>query len=84
VAGVDFTKTFSPVLMKRSLRILIALTVENDWEMDQVDVITAYLNSPLDITVYMRQPPYFETVNKSTHVCKLIKSLYGLKQSGQN
>jgi len=84
VAGVDFTETFSPVLMKRSLRILIALTVENDWEMDQVDVITAYLNSPLDITVYMRQPPYFETANKSTHVCKLIKSLYGLKQSGRN
>ena len=49
-------------------------------------VVNAYLNSPLDVTVDMRQPPYayFEELDKNVFVCKLMKSLYGLKQSGRN
>jgi len=84
IAGVDFGETYSPVIMKRSLRILITLAIENNWEMEQVDVVNAYLNSPLDVTVYMRQSPYFEELDKNVFVCKLMKSLYGLKQSGRN
>ncbi|KAJ1523108.1 hypothetical protein ONE63_001001 [Megalurothrips usitatus] len=83
IAAVDFEETYSPVMRRRCLRILIAIAVENDWEIHQVDVIAAYLNSPLDVPVYMEQPLRYEEGGKS-FICKLKKSLYGLKQSGRN
>jgi len=66
------------------MRILLAIAVERQWEIDQIDVITAYLNSPLDVT--KEQPPYFSEPDRKPkdYVCKLIKSLYGLRQSGRN
>ena len=75
-------------MSKRSMRILLAIAVERQWEIDQIDVITASLNSPLDVTVYMEQPPYFSLSEPGRkpkdYVRKLIKSLYGLRQSGRN
>lgn len=84
IAGVDFGETYSPVMKRRCLRILVAIAVENDWEIHQVDVVAAYLNSPIDTPVYMNQPEMYEEDNKETFICKLNKSLYGLKQSGRN
>jgi hypothetical protein len=85
IEGLDFDDTYSPVMRKRCLRILIALAVENDWEIHQVDIVSAYLNSPIDVPVYMEQPPYFDKeYDPKSFVCKLSKSLYGLKQSGRN
>lgn len=62
---------------------MIAIAVENNWEIHQVDEVAAYLNSPLDVPVYMEQPFHYEEKDKDD-VCKLNKSLYGLKQSGRN
>lgn len=83
IAGVDFEETYSPVMRRRCLRILIAIAMERNWEVHQVDVIAAYLNSPLDVVVYMEQPPEFEDQrkNRREYVCQLKQSIYGLKQS---
>lgn len=84
VPGVDFEETYCPVVKRRSLRLLIAISVENDWTVEFLDVEGAYLNSPLQEEIFMRQPPYFEVNPGSGFVCKLNKSLYGLKQGGRD
>ena len=49
------------------------------WKIDQMGVKTAFLNGVLEEEVYVEQPLGFETHDWQTHVCKLKKSLYGLK-----
>ena len=84
VYGVDFDETSSPVVLKRSLHTIFALALEMDWEIDQVDVISAYLHSPLDHEVYMSQAPLCHEKDPVRFVYKLKKSVYGLRQSGKN
>ena len=55
--GVDFQDTFAPVARLSSIRVVIALAASEDWELHQMDVKSAYLNSPIDTAVYMRLPP---------------------------
>lgn len=81
--GVDFDETFSPVLRYSSLRALLALTAYYDLELEQMDVKTAYLNGTIDYDIYMKQPQGHEVKGKENLVCKLEKSLYGLKQAGR-
>lgn len=83
--GVDYLKTFSPIAKRRTLRILFALCAENEWNYEHIDVECAYLNSPLDEDIHMEQPEFFEILRKdrTQYVCKLKKSLYGLKQAGR-
>ncbi|KAK4404655.1 Retrovirus-related Pol polyprotein from transposon TNT 1-94 [Sesamum angolense] len=68
-------KTFTTV------RIILALTAQFDWELKQMDVKTAFLHGDLDEQIYMCQPSGFINKEKPNHVCLLKKSLYGLKQS---
>lgn len=86
VEGIDYMETFSPVISMKNIRLLLALATLNEWEIHQMDFVSAYLNSPIDVPIYMEQPPGFEIGDKSAKdiVCKLRKSLYGLKQSGKN
>lgn len=77
------TETFSPVARYSSIKLVIALAVENGFYMHQMDVLSAYLNSDLHDTVYMRQPEGFIHEQYPKRVLKLHKSLYGLKQSGR-
>ena len=79
--GTDYDETFCPVVRQESLRCLIALSVQNGLKLHQVDVATAFLNGTLEEEVYMRQPEGFEVNGKEHLVCKLKKSIYGLKQS---
>ena len=62
---------------------MVALAIEHEIYLHQMDVSSAYLNGDLHDTVYMKQPPYFEDRNCPDKVVKLKKSLYGLKQSGR-
>lgn len=80
--GVDYTETFSPV-SKDSLRIILALVAHYDLELHQMDVKTAFLNGDLDEEVYMNQPEGFWAPGKEDLVCKLKKSIYGLKQASR-
>jgi len=81
--GVDYEETFAPVAKYTSIRTLIALAAGGNFEIHQMDVITAFLNSNLKETVYVRQPEGYEVPGKEHLVCKLNRALYGLKQSGR-
>ena len=57
------------------------MAAHKDWEIDQGDIVTAFLLSNLDEEIYMEQPPGFVVAGKENYVCRLRKSIYGLKQS---
>jgi hypothetical protein len=59
---------------------MLALGAKMDWEIQQMAVKPAYLNGDLDEEIYMQQP---EGYAEGPEVCHLMKTLYGLKQSGQ-
>ena len=81
--GIDYTETFSPVSRKDSLRIIMALVAHYDLELHQMDVKTAFLNGDLEEEVYMSQPEGFIIEGQADMVCKLKKSIYGLKQASR-
>ena len=78
--GMDYTDTFAPVVHLETIRTLLALAISESWEMQQVDVKGAYLNGTIKEEIYMRQPEGYD--DNSGRLCRLIKSLYGLKQAG--
>jgi len=82
--GVDYTETFAPVARMSSLRTLLAIVAATDLELHQMDVKTAFLNGDLTEDIYMQQPPGFDMPGQRELVCKLQKSLYGLKQAGRS
>ncbi|CAB3992128.1 Retrovirus-related Pol poly from transposon TNT 1-94 [Paramuricea clavata] len=86
VPEVDYFETFSPTAKITSIRMLMQLALDLDMEVHQMDVKTAYLNAPVDCELYIEQPEGFVKHSESGEmlVCKLNKSLYGLKQSGRN
>ena len=79
--GTDYDETFCPVVRLESFRTLVALSVQNGLTLHQVDVTTAFLNGELEEEVYMSQPPGFVATDQQNLVCKLKKSIYGLKHS---
>ena len=84
VHGIDYDETFSPVVMIRSIRIILAIAAYYDYEIWQMDVKTAFLNGYLEENVYMMQPEGFEDPKNPRKVCKLKKSIYGLKQASRS
>jgi len=81
VYGLDYLDTFSPVAKMTSVRLLISLATTHHWPLHQLDIKNAFLNGILDEEVYMAQPPGFVAHGESMKVCKLKKTIYGLKQS---
>ncbi|KAK8914337.1 hypothetical protein KSP39_PZI023872 [Platanthera zijinensis] len=81
VEGVDYDEIFSPVAKLTSIRMVLSLAAVHDLEIEQMDVKTAFLHGDLEEEIYMRQPEGFEAKGKEDQVCRLKKSLYGLKQS---
>jgi transposase InsO family protein len=79
--GVDYNEIFSPVVRHTSIRVLLAMVAQQDLELEQLDVKTAFLHGILEDDIYMTQPEGFQVPGKEEYVCKLKKSLYGLKQS---
>ena len=82
VQGIDYEETFSPVARYESIRYLLAHAALLDWEIEAMDVKLAYLHGVLDEEIYMEQPEGFIAQGEENKVCKLIRSLYGLKQAG--
>jgi len=78
--GTDFDETFCPVIRQESLFLQMALSVKHGLSLHQVDVTSALLNGMIEDEVYMQQPKGFECQGKEELVCKLNKSIYGLKQ----
>ena len=78
---IDFTGTFIPTLRITSFRLLVAIAVAQNLELHHLDVQTAFLDGDLEEEVYMEHAPYIQNTKFPTHVCKLRKSIYGLRQS---
>ena len=79
VFGTDYLDTYTPVTRLETIRLLFALAVENDWEIRQIDVKTAYLNGDLDEEIYMEPPKGYDV--PEGHVLLLRKAVYGLRQA---
>ena len=80
IPGVDFHETSAPVAAFTTLRALLKIAVERSYLVHQMDVKTAFLNGTLNEEIYMKQPRGYEGRDPSM-VCKLVKSIYGLKQA---
>ena len=81
VEGIDFGEIFSPVTKFTSITFLLSIATAFDLELEQMDVKTTFLHGDLEEEIYMKQPEGFIVKGKNELVCKLKKSLYGLKQS---
>nr|GEU72224.1 retrotransposon protein, putative, Ty1-copia subclass [Tanacetum cinerariifolium] len=80
---INYEETFSSVAHTRAIRILIAIAAYYDYEIWQMDVKTAFLNGYLNEEVYMEKPECFVNPKYPNRVCKLKRSIYGLKQASR-
>ena len=80
-AGIDYHKTFSPIVKTVTVRLLLSLAISYNWSIRQLDVKNTFLHGNLTEEVYMKQPPGFVHSSFSKHVCKLKRAIYGLKEA---
>src|SRR4051812_5132182 len=77
----DFFDTYSLVARLTTIRVLLSLAASHGLLIHQMDVKTAFLNGELKEEIYMQQPDGFVMDGQEGKVCKLVKSLYGLRQA---
>jgi len=83
VEGVNYTETFSAAANMPTVRVVLANTAHQDWEIEHVDVKSAYLNALLKETIYMKPPRGVLKPGQEGKVLRLKKGLYGLKPAGR-
>ena len=82
IEGFDYHETFAPVAKMVSVWCFLSIAVSRGWELHQMDVNNTFLHGDLEEEVYMTLPLGFRIPN-SKKVCRLRKSLYGLKQASR-
>ena len=83
VEGVNYSETFSAAAKMPTVCAVLANAAEQDWEIEHVDVKSAYLNALLKETMYMKAPQGVLKPRQDGKVLRLLKGLYGLKQAGR-
>ena len=78
--GIDYEETFSSVARLNSIRVILSVTINNSWDIHQLNVKNAFLYSDLAKHVYMEQSLGY-VAQTENNVCLLKKAIYGLKQS---
>lgn len=78
--GIDYHDVYAPVDRYTSIRYLFGLATKYHMKIHQMDAVTAFLQGDVDEQIYMSQPPFF---NQGEILCRLNKSLYGLKQASR-
>ena len=83
--GVDFEHVFATVVKLTSVRIVLTIAAAHGWSLWQYDIKQAFLQSDLDEELYMRMPPHLtdRDADGNLLVCRLKKSLYGLRQAAR-
>jgi len=81
--GIDYEDVFAPVARYETIRALLAMAVECEMHVHHIDVVSTYTQGNLEDETYMEQPKSTERNGNENMVCKLLKPLYGLKQSGR-
>ena len=81
VLNRDYVETFSPVVQRASLRLMLAICAHKHFKIAQYDIKSAYLNAKLDIPQISKQAPGFE--DSTGNLWRITKALYGLKQAGR-
>jgi Reverse transcriptase (RNA-dependent DNA polymerase) len=79
--GINYYETFALVAKMNTVRILLSVAINNGWHLHQMDVKNAFLQETLEEEVYITIPPGHKREGSSNLVCRLNKSIYGLKQS---
>lgn len=79
--GIDYAETYAPVVRYTSIRYLLAIAAKHNLQIDQMDAVSAFLQGEIDDVIYMLQPQGFS--DGTNKVCRLKKSLYGLKQASR-
>jgi hypothetical protein len=78
---IYFDEILSPIVKMNSISIILSLLVVEDLHLEQLDVKTTFLHGDLEEYIYMQQPQGYEVKGKENLVCRLKKSLYGLKKA---
>jgi hypothetical protein len=90
VYGEDYSGTFAPVVRATTTRVLLAMAAARQYQVTQLDIKQAYLNSDVEEEIYLEIPEGLDLVMRNAPArggnqgCKLVKTLYGLKQAGRN
>jgi len=77
--GIDYLETFSPIVKIDTIKVLFSIAANKNWPLHQFDVKNAFLHGDLKKEVYIEAPPGFSEDFQRNEVCKLKKTLYGLK-----
>lgn len=83
IEGIDYNETFAPGTKLVTVKAMIAIALTKKRQLHQVDVHNAFLQGDLEEEIYMK-PPEGMLRSNNTRVCKLRKSIYGLKHASRN
>ena len=81
--GINYTKAFSAAAKMPIVQAILANAAHQNWEIEHINIKSAYLNAPLSETIYMKPPRGVLKPGEEGKVLRLLKGLYGLKQVGR-